>query len=164
MNFSKTVLSKLTAAVLGCLVLGLASLPANAATATASFAVTAAVQATCTVTATPMAFGTYTPTAVSTSTSTVSVTCTNGTSATFLLNAGTTSGATVTNRLMVNNGVTLQYGLFSDAAHTANFGTATTPVNGTGSAVVTTVYGQVLAGQYVAPNAYTDLITATVTY
>jgi len=29
---------------------------------------------------------------------------------------------------------------------------------------VTTVYGQVAAGQYVAPGSYTDTITATVTY
>ena len=82
----------------------------------------------------------------------------------FLLNAGTATGATVTNRSMVNGAVLLGYGLYSDAAHTANFGATATAVNGTGSAVVTTVYGQVPAGQYVAPNTYTDTITATVSY
>jgi spore coat protein U-like protein len=111
-----------------------------------------------------MAFGTYIPTAASANTSTISVTCTNGTPATFLLNAGTASGATVTNRSMTSGAVLLNYGLFSDAAHTANFGTTTTAVNGTGSPVVTTVYGQIPAGQYVAPNTYTDTITATVSY
>ncbi len=164
MKFTKTVLSTLSAAVLGILTLGLASAPVHAATTTATFGVSATVQASCSVTATALNLGNYVPTAASTSTSTISVTCTNGTPASFLLNAGSTTGATVTNRLLVNNGVTLQYGLFSDAAHTANFGTTATSVNGTGAAVVTTVYGQVAAGQYVAPNTYTDLITATVTY
>jgi len=164
MKFAKVVLSTLSVAVLGIVMLGLVSAPAQAGTATATFAVTATVQATCSVTATPMAFGTYIPTAASTSTSTVSVTCTNGTPATFLLNAGTATGATVTNRSMVSGAVLLGYGLYSDAAHTANFGATATAVNGTGSAVVTTVYGQVPAGQYVAPNTYTDTITATVSY
>jgi spore coat protein U-like protein len=164
MKFTKTVLSTLSAAALAIVALGLVSAPAQAGTATTTFAVTATVQATCSVTATAMAFGTYIPTAASANTSTISVTCTNGTPATFLLNAGTASGATVTNRSMTNGAVLLNYGLFSDAAHTANFGTTTTAVNGTGSPVVTTVYGQIPAGQYVAPNTYTDTITATVSY
>jgi spore coat protein U-like protein len=163
MKFTK-VLSTLSAAVLAIAALGLATAPAQAATATTTFGVTATVQATCSVTATAMGFGTYIPTAASTSTSTVSVTCTNGTPATFLLSAGLATGATVTNRSMTGGAVLLNYGLYSDAAHTANFGATATPVNGTGSAVVTTVYGQVPATQYVAPGAYTDTITATVSY
>jgi spore coat protein U-like protein len=164
MKFSKTVLSTLSAAALAILALGLVSAPVQAATATTTFGVSATVQATCSVTATALGFGTYIPTAASTSTSTVSVTCTNGTPATFLLSAGLATGATVTNRSMTASGVLLNYGLFSDAAHTANFGATPTTANGTGSAVVTTVYGQVPAGQYVAPGTYNDTITATVTY
>jgi spore coat protein U-like protein len=145
--------------------LGLASAPAQAATPiTATVAVTATVQATCSVSATAMAFGTYVPTAASANTSTISVTCTNGTPATFLLSAGSGTGATVTNRLLQNGTTMLPYGLFSNAAHSTNFGTTPTTVNGTGSAVVTTVYGQILSAQYVTPGSYTDSITATVTY
>lgn len=161
----KTVLSTLSAAVLGLMALGLASPPAQAATpVTSTVAVSATVVATCSVTATAMAFGTYVPTAASTNTSTITVTCTNGTPATFLLSAGSGTGATVTNRLMQNGAVMLPYGLFSNATHTTNFGATPTTVNGTGSAVVTTVYGQILAAQYVTPGSYTDQITATVTY
>ncbi len=79
MKSAKFVLSTLSAAVLGIVMLCLASAPAMAATATTTFAVTATVQATCSVTATPMAFGTYIPTAASTNTATVTVTCTNTT-------------------------------------------------------------------------------------
>ncbi len=163
MKSAKFVLSTLSAAVLGIVLLGLASAPAMAATATTTFAVTATVQATCSVTATPMAFGTYIPTAASTNTATVTVTCTNTTPYTLGLNAGTATGATVTNRSMVNGAVLLNYGLFTDSGHTTNFATLAS-ANGTGAAVVTTVYGQVAAGQYVAPNTYTDTITATVSY
>jgi spore coat protein U-like protein len=164
MKFTKTVLSTLSAAALAIVALGLVSAPAQAGTATTTFAVTATVQATCSVTATAMAFGTYIPTAASANTSTISVTCTNGTPATFLLSAGSGTGATVTNRLLQNGTTMLPYGLFSNAAHSTNFGTTPTTVNGTGSAVVTTVYGQILSAQYVTPGSYTDSITATVTY
>jgi len=163
MKSAKFVLSTLSAVVLGIVLLGLVSAPAMAATATTTFAVTATVQATCSVAATPLAFGTYIPTAASANTATVTVTCTNTTPYTLGLNAGTATGATVTNRSMVNGAVLLNYGLFTDSGHTTNFATLAS-ANGTGAAVVTTVYGQVPAGQYVAPNTYTDTITATVTY
>ena len=163
MKSAKFVLSTLSAAVLGIVLLGLVSAPAMAATATTTFAVTATVQATCSVAATPLAFGTYIPTAASANTATVTVTCTNTTPYTLGLNAGTATGATVTNRSMVNGAVLLNYGLFTDSGHTTNFATLAS-ANGTGAPVVTTVYGQVPAGQYVAPNTYTDTITATVTY
>ncbi len=162
MKFSNTVLSKLATAVLGCLVLGLASMPANAATtATASMAVSAAVQATCTVTATPMAFGNYFSNVASTSTSTVSVTCTNLTPYTLGLNAGLTG--TVTARKMTSGANSLNYGLYTDNTYATNFATLAS-VNGNGAAQVTTVYGQVPAGQYVSVGSYADTITATVTY
>jgi spore coat protein U-like protein len=64
---------------------------------------------------------------------------------------------------MLNGAAALNYGLYTDAGHTTNFATLAS-ANGTGSGVVTTVYGQVAAGQYVAPGTYTDTVTATVTY
>jgi spore coat protein U-like protein len=160
--------SLLTAAVL--VSLGLIGAPrsAIAATTTTTFAVTATVQATCIVSATPMAFGTYTGLLAST-TSTVSVTCTNTTPYNVGLNAGLASGATVTTRKMTGPGsALLGYDLFSDSARTVNWGqtigTDTVTGTGNGSAQALTVYGQVAAGQYLAPGAYTDTITATVTY
>jgi spore coat protein U-like protein len=110
-----------------------------------------------------MSFGTYTGTVLP-STSTVTVQCTNTTPYTLGLNAGVASGATVTNRSMTGPGsALLNYGLYTDSGHTTNFATLAS-TNGTGAPIVTTVYGQVAAGQYVAPGSYTDTITATVTY
>jgi spore coat protein U-like protein len=163
MKSSKIVLSKLTAAVLGCLVLGFAAVPATAGTATATFAVSATVQATCAVATTPMAFGNYSSITAAPGTSTVTVTCTTGTPYTLGLDAGLGSLATVTARKMMNGAVVLNYGLYTDAAHTTNFATLAS-ANGTGAGVPVTVYGLVPANQFVAPNAYSDTITATVTY
>ena len=141
---------------------------AVAATTTTTFAVTATVQATCLVSATPLAFGTYTG-AVANSTSAVSVTCTNTTPYNVGLSAGLATGATVTARKMTGPAsALLAYALFSDAARTVNWGqtigTDTVTGTGNGSAQAITVYGQVAAAQYVAPGAYNDTITATVTY
>jgi spore coat protein U-like protein len=160
--------SALPAVALSFLTLGLAPLPAIAATTTTTFAVTATVQATCLVSATAMAFGTYTG-AVATSTSAVSVTCTNTTPYNIGLSAGLATSATVTTRSMTGPAsALLGYGLFQNAGHTTNWGqtigTDTVTGTGNGAAQPITVYGQVLAAQYVAPGAYADTITATVTY
>lgn len=160
MKSFKALKSALPVALLGFL---LPSTSAFAATATASMAVSATVQATCAVTATAMTFGTYTA-AVSNTTSTVSVTCTNTTPYTVALNAGSASGATVTNRSMTGPGsALLGYALYSDAARSVNFVT-TASITGNGAAQPITVYGQIPAAEYVAPGAYTDTITATVSY
>jgi len=168
MKILNTIKLALPGAFLGCLVLGLTPSSASAATATTTFAVTATVQATCLVSATPMAFGTYTGTQA-TSSSTVSVTCTNTTPYNVGLNAGVATGATVSSRKMTGpSSALLNYSLFSDSARTVNWGqtvgTDTVSGSGNGTAQALTVYGQVAAGQYVAPGAYTDTITATVTY
>ena len=141
-----------------------------AATSTATMAVSATVQATCVISTTPMAFGTYTGTVLA-STATVTVTCSNTTPYTIGLNAGTGTAptATVTTRHMTGSSASLNYVLTQDAAHATNWGNTPgtdTPAsaNGTGSAVVATVYGQIAAGQYVAPGSYTDTITATVNF
>ncbi len=163
MSLNSLIKSAVPAAILGVLALGMAPATYAATTATASMAVSATVQATCIVSTTPMSFGTYTG-LVLPSTSTVTVQCTNTTNYTLGLNAGTSSGSTVTNRSMTGPGsALLNYGLYTDSGHTTNFATLAS-TNGTGSAIVTTVYGQVAAGQYVAPGAYSDSITATVTY
>jgi spore coat protein U-like protein len=136
--------------------------------ATTTFTVTVVVQATCTISASALAFGTYT-TALASSNSTVSVSCTNTTPYNVGLNAGTATGATVTNRSMVGPGsALLHYSLFSNSTHTTNWGNTigTDTVTGTGNGAVQglTVYGQIPAGQRPTPGNYTDTITATVTY
>jgi len=168
MKLSNTTKSALPAAVLGFLALVLAPTAAVAATATTTFGVSATVQATCVVSATAMSFGTYTA-AVANAASTVSVTCTNTTPYNVGLSAGLATGATVTTRQMTGPAsALLGYALFSDAARTVNWGqtigTDTVTGTGNGSAQALTVYGQVVAGQYVAPGSYADTITATVTY
>lgn len=151
------------AIALGITTLCLAPSPSFAATATAPIAVSATVVATCVVSATGMGFGNYTG-AIASATSTVTVQCTNTTPYTVALNAGTSAGSTVAARKMTGAaGVFLNYGLFSDAAYQTNFVT-TASITGNGSGQPITVYGSVPANQYVAPGAYTDTVTATVTY
>ena len=163
-----TVGSALFVAVSGFLALGLPSLPAVAATVNNTFGVTATVESSCLVSATTMAFGSYTG-AAATATSAVSVTCTNSTPYNVGLSAGGAQGATVTARKMTGPAsALLSYGLFSDSSRTVNWGqtvgTDTVAGIGTGAVQALTVYAQTGAGQYVAPGAYTDTITATVTY
>nr|WP_230463626.1 spore coat U domain-containing protein [Burkholderia ubonensis] len=129
--------------------------------------VTATVDATCQITTTPLAFGTYTG-AQTDATSTVSVTCTNTTPYNVGLDAGLAPGATVTTRAMSITGASLPYSLFQDAGRTVNWGntvgTDTVAGTGNGSTQALTVYGRLAAGQLVTPGAYTDTITATITY
>jgi len=131
-------------------------------------AVTSTVAATCVNTIVPLAFGTYTG-AVAASTGSISVTCTNTTPYTVSLDPGTFAGASTTTRELTGpGGAGLNYILTSDAAYAVNWGdvvgTDTVAGTGTGAAQLLTIYGQEAAGQYVAPGAYTDTITATVTY
>ena len=158
----------LHASLVGFPALGLFALPAGAATATSSFAVTATVASTCLVSATSLGFGSYTGLVVP-ALSTVSVTCTNTTPYNVGLSAGLGTGATVTTRKMTGPAsALLAYGLFQDAGHTLNWGvtagTDTVAGTGNGATQPITVYGQIPTAQYVAPGAYADTITVTVTY
>jgi spore coat protein U-like protein len=170
MKFSLAMRSVLPATVLGFLALGVGSMPSVAVTATATntFAVTATVVATCQVSATALGFGNYTG-VVHPASSTVSVTCTDTTPYNVGLSAGLATGATVTARSMTGPAsALLGYGLFQDAGHTLNWGqtagTDTVAGIGNGAAQPITVYGQIPASEFVAPGAYADTITATVTY
>ena len=141
---------------------------AIAATTTGTFSVTATVQAMCQISTNPLAFGTYTGTQID-ATSTLSVTCTNTTPYNVGLNAGTATGATVTTRRMTGPGANLlNYALYSNAGRTTNWGntvgTDTVAGTGNGTAQSLTVYGRLPAAQFNTPGAYSDTITATVTY
>lgn len=163
--------------------LGAAGGASAASTTTTTFTVSASVLKTCSVTATNLGFGNYTPGGGAlTSTSTVSVLCTNGTSFTTALNAGSTTGGTVAQRLMAESGGsgTLQYNLYTTAAHSTVWGDGTSSSvtqAGTGAGMAAadaqslTVYGQLPdnAANQAAPvtgatTAYSDTITVTVTY
>lgn len=148
--------------------LGLPSGPAVATTATTTFSVTATVVATCLISATNLDFGSYTGMQAN-ATSTITVTCTNTTPYNVGLDAGISSGATTTARKMTGTGgATMSYALYQDGARTINWGTNvgvdTEAGAGSGSAQSLTVYGQIAGGQYVAPGAYNDTITAIITY
>lgn len=131
-----------------------------------SFTVTAVVQAFCNFSASSLNFGTYTGVLLN-ATSSLSIQCTNTTSYTVGLNAGTSTGATVINRMLTGpGGVHLNYSLFSDSGRTLNWGSTSNTVAGTGNGTAQTlsVYGQIPGGTSVAPGAYSDTITATISY
>jgi spore coat protein U-like protein len=149
---------------------------ADAATATASFNVTATVLSTCTASASALAFPNYTPGGgPQIANSTISVKCTKGTTFTVSLAAGANPTDSYAQRVMVSGANTLQYNLYTTAAFAAVFGdgaggtSATMPGTGLGTAtaVPITVFGQVLdstANQAAAAGSYSDVIAVTVTY
>jgi spore coat protein U-like protein len=142
--------------------------PGQAATSPSNIAVSATVQAACLNTATALTFGVYTGFQAD-ATATITITCTNTTPYTVGLSAGASASATPTARKMTGTGgALLAYSMFTDAARTINWGNAaqTNWVTGTGSGAgqPLTVYGRIAANQFVAPGAYTDTVTATVTY
>lgn len=151
---------------------------ASAATTTANFDVTMTVNALCdvnTVAPTNMAFATPSSfTADIDQTSTITVRCTSGSAYNIGLNAGSSSGATVTTRKM--NGLTtttatIGYNLYRDSGRTQNWGntpgTDTLAQTANGNAQAFTVYGRVPAASLTpAPIAqsYKDTVMVTVTY
>lgn len=166
---SRKALAWGSAMLLACLACG----AADAATTSTTFSVNATVLASCAISATNLNFGNYDPGSATPddATSTVSVQCSTGTSYAVSLDAGTTSGSTLTSRNM-SDGIasTLNYQLYTDAAHTTVWGdgsgsTLTNSGVGTGSSSQDyTVYGRVPISQFVTSGAYSDTITATVSY
>jgi spore coat protein U-like protein len=151
---------------------------AVAGTASSNLPVSAIVSANCTIDASGgVAFGTYDPIVTNQSTAltasgTISTTCTNGASATITLGQGANAdtGSTDTaplRRMLAGTSDYLSYQLYSDSGYSTVWGnTAGTgmAVTGTGSAVSTTVYGSVAAGQNVKTGNYADTVAATVTF
>ena len=145
-----------------------ASAKSSYGTQTTTFTVTATVVANCQISASELNMGNYAGVTLN-ATSTVTVTCTNTTTFNIGLNAGTSAGATVTTRKMTGTGsATLNYSLFRDSGYSQNWGstvgTDTLGSSGTGGAQNFVVYGQIPAGQFVAPGTYNDTIIATITY
>jgi spore coat protein U-like protein len=157
----------------GLMVAGLAS----AATVTSTFNVTATVLKNCLVSSANLGFGNYTPnTGALSGSSSITVRCTKTTPYTVALNAGTTAGGTLAQRLLANGADTLQYNLFTTAAFATVWGDGTggtATVGGTGngvsvaSAQTLTVHGSLpdnATNQDAPPGSYSDTITVTVTY
>ena len=170
MKFLVTIKSALPVAI-GVLALGLGSTSIFAATATTTFQVTADVQAACTISVGAMNFGNYTGTGTGEFgiNGNMTVTCSNGVSYNIGLNAGLGPGATVTSRAMTGPGsAVLNYGLFQDSSFTTNWGNTpgvdTVSRTGQGGPQFIVVFGGIPLGQFVAPGAYADTITATVTF
>ena len=152
----------------GLVLLGTAA--AFAATATSNFTVRIVINAQClAATNTTLDFGTQGVLSANVDqTSTIQVQCTNTTPYNIGLNAGTGTGATVTNRLMTSGATTISYAMYSNAGRTTNWGntvgTDTVAGTGNGAAQSYTVYGRVPPQTTPAPGTYTDTITVTVTY
>src|ERR1700680_2226926 len=113
------------------------SASALAATVTTTFQVTANVAAQCKVSASDLAFGTVDPLGGNVDqTTTVIVKCTKNSPYTVGLSAGTTTGATINQRLMANGTDTMQYNLYTDSGRANIWGnSAVAPlwVAGTGA-------------------------------
>jgi spore coat protein U-like protein len=112
-----------------------------------------------------VAFGTYNSSVVN-NTGTVSFTCPPSQTYTIGLDAGTSSGGTVTSRSMTGPGsALLGYSLYTDSGRTSNWGN-TSPTWKSGTTITgndpITVYGQIPANEYPTPGSYTDTITATI--
>ena len=100
---------------------------------------------------------------------TIDLRCTENASYNIGLDAGTTSGGTITTRKMTDgNGNTVDYQMFQDSARTVNWGntvgTDTKSATGTGTDQTHTIYGRVPAQSTPPAGTYTDTVTVTVTY
>jgi spore coat protein U-like protein len=150
---------------LGFMTAGLAPRPALAATSTASFAVTVTVQAGCQVSAPATAFGIYT-TAGANSTSAVSVACTIPTRYNVSHSAERTTG--VTGMMTGLASALLDHSPLPQSAHATKWGrtagTDTVARTGSGSIQPHAIFVQTAGAEFVAPGAYADTITVTVTY
>ena len=148
--------------------LALASTPALAATATASFSVTATVLASCQVSTPASAYGANTAARVNAA-SPASVTCTSPTPYNVSLSAELAPSVTVTT-LKTAGSASDSPGssLLPNSAHTVSRGrvAGAGTVAGTGSAPSHPYasYGRAAWPQNIAPGAFADSVTVTITY
>lgn len=164
----KQVIAPLAAGVL----LALAG-AAHAATRTATITVTAQVVDNCVISAENLALGVFDGTNDLAADADITVSCTDGTGYTLDLSTGS-SGTYAARELAGPVGSTLFYNLFTSGTYGTVWGDTTGGsghVTGTGAgmaaSIVHTVFGQLLATDNTGPveaGAYTDTITATITY
>ena len=140
------------------------------------FGVWATVQGDCSITASSLDFGAAGLELSRTATdavSTITMRCTQGTAYTIALDAGTGSGATVSERRMTRDAgpETLRYSLYRDSARTQVWGdgsAGTVMQSGTGTgtqnSINHSVYGRLVPQAEPPTGTYHDTITATVTF
>ena len=147
---------------------------AQAATKTATINVSANVVDNCIISAGALSLGTFDGTNDLTGTSSVTVRCSNGTDYTVDLSPG--SSGSHASRTLTNGAFSLVYNLYTAGDFQTIWGNGQ---NGTGrasglglgmgatNAITHTVHGRLLASQNtgaIDAGAYTDTITATITY
>lgn len=166
-----------TLKVLTAIALTLGFANAQAQTATATLAVGANVAASCSnfTSAGGLAFGAYAnsnPTNVDANT-TVTANCTNGSAYTIAMSAGSyyNSSSYAGWRALANAGSRLAYGVWVNNPGGALWGDGLNAplgsvLSGTGNGAnqTYTVAGRIPAGQAAIPGAYSDSVTATLTY
>lgn len=144
--------------------------PNASAQANDTFDVTANVVDGCLITANDLDFGNYSAVTLlaTDATSTIGVNCSSGSVFEVALDTGV-NGGDYTGRLMTNGVDTLTYNLFIDPTRLTVWGDdsgLTEDVTGLslGAPLNYTVYGRLNAGQDVSTGAYSDTITATITF
>ena len=142
---------------------------ASATTTTSTFGVTMAITAQCvinsTATMTIPSIGVIQ--ANNDANTPLHIQCTNTTPFTIGLDAGTTTGGAISQRLLTSGSATVNYNLYTSAAYATIWGMtggALVSSTGTGADQTFTVYGRVPAQTTPAPGTYTDTVTVTVTY
>ena len=136
------------------------------------FGVWATVQSDCSLSAAPLNFGAVGLALASQpidAQSSISVTCGQGVAYTLALDAGTSGGASVTDRRMTRDGSgeILRYGLYRDAARTQNWGDSGSDLlngTGSGSSITHVVYGRMPVQTLPPAGNYRDTITVTLTF
>jgi len=168
--------SNIKLAMLSTLLIGSAGFSVNgyAATASDNMGVTTQVIAACSINAGNMEFGNYDPTSGDdlTVSATIASTCTSGAAATISMGEGSSAGSGSTaaapvRRMIGLDGNYLNYSVYSDSGYSAVWGgtdATDVAITGTGSAVNSTAYGKVTAGQAANVTTYADSVVVTLTY
>ena len=168
--------SNIKLAMLSTLLIGSAGFSVNgyAATTSDNMPVTTQVIAACSIDAGAMTFGNYDPTSADdlTVSATIASTCTSGAAATISMDEGSFAGtgsttAAPVRRMIGADGSYLNYAVYSDSGYSAVWGgtdATDIAVTGTGSAVNSTAYGKVTAGQAANVTTFADSVVVTLTY
>ncbi|MCA8301068.1 spore coat U domain-containing protein [Burkholderia seminalis] len=142
----------------------------TASNGTFPFSATANVINDCNISATNVNFGTASVlSGALAATGSITAQCTNGDAWKIALNGGGSGNVTARQMQRSGGGGAINYGLYTDAAHSVTWGddtggSATVTGVGTGTSQAVTVYGAVPAQTTPAPGNYSDTITATISF
>lgn len=92
----------------------------------------------------------------------MSVNCVLGTN--YAISLGTGGSGTYDPRQMNHGSDLLNYNLYTDNTHTTIWENGTVNGTGTGSDQNYSIYGRILAGQYVPAGGYSDTVVVTIDY